>query len=460
MSAHLQLLPVDVALSIIKFLYLPDIRALRLVSRVFDDLITDNEGTVYHHAALLHQYAPSIHEKLSDVVEGRPGLCLDETASWKLLCQQWFQLDKNWTGSGRVKTTIFFKQNRDVSNILSDEKHGLLITVHAGNASRAYQNSCLRVTDIKTEEELWTLPSPHVSNISYVYYSHGFLIIGRFGDRLLWEVWRLKSELTPQNTSVDSPPDEAQFLAFRYAEERHRSTKRGHFAPWALLSVPEPTSIHRFLYPTFTAASSLKAYFYDVSSGRRVQVFPDLQQFHGVSPQLGPLRSVDTSTRYLLVCGHLALRIFDRETGAMILGLGSYMTEYSKVSVTTQLDRSGKTKESFIMPLQLPVSISSAASRHATSWPAFIDARFSGTNPDLLILLSDNRLLLLQNFMRVACGQVSLQDAVLQIKIDVKVLPVPRYGHCPVSLGVEDNRICIVSVCQFSSYLLGSFCDL
>ncbi|KAH9940290.1 hypothetical protein B0H21DRAFT_754997 [Amylocystis lapponica] len=90
--------PTDLSLYIFSFLPLQDLRSLLLVSRQIHGLVADNEATVYHQAAILHNFVMQ-RTSLEDAKrsEDQPrGTGLDAVRTWKELCRWWTVFDRNW----------------------------------------------------------------------------------------------------------------------------------------------------------------------------------------------------------------------------------------------------------------------------------------------------------------------------------------------------------------------------
>jgi len=67
------------------------------------------------------------------------------------------------------------------------------------------------------------------------------------------EVWHLVSDVIVggEEAAHASPPDEGQRLvSTTAATTHHRYAARGHFQPWAKISIPKDTYAHQAMYPT------------------------------------------------------------------------------------------------------------------------------------------------------------------------------------------------------------------
>jgi len=117
----------------------------------------------------------------------------------------------------------------------------------------------------------------------------------------------------------------------------HRYAPRGHFRPWAKLSLPESTLAFRFAYPTLLCANNKHAFLHDVRTGALVQTI-DLnieewldevgEEELEMEPVVGEeevrgLCYVDVNERHAFVCGVRSLHVFARDGGAEVLRISS-----------------------------------------------------------------------------------------------------------------------------------------
>jgi len=153
-------------------------------------------------------------------------------------------------------------------------------------------------------------------------YENGYLIFDRLDSCI--EVWRLASDFAVDNEGAsDSPPDERQRYASTFAEAMHRRhAPRGHFRPWAKLSLPESTLVYRFVYPTLLYANNKHAFLHDVRTGAFVQMI-DLNIEEWPQEEVGGICYVDVNERHVFVCGVRSLHVFARDGGAEVLTIPS-----------------------------------------------------------------------------------------------------------------------------------------
>ena len=82
----LDTLPAELILRIVVCLPLQTLRNLRLVSRSWHDFFCEHESTIYHHAALLHNFIDSIHTLLPEAKAAHPLKFLQDVPDWREYC--------------------------------------------------------------------------------------------------------------------------------------------------------------------------------------------------------------------------------------------------------------------------------------------------------------------------------------------------------------------------------------
>jgi F-box-like len=361
----LDILPVELSLSVLSYLPLQTLSSLPALSRQWFDFISANQSTIFRNAAILHGYAHPGTLLLEDALSAHKGSPWDGTTDWKDFCKSGspvvalnglfraplapgllvplrvtvlifvgrrsFQLRKNWDGHGRIVARLVTPAGGDVHRIKVDEKFGICITTRMLGG--------LAVTHLFTGTLLWSLPlvrvrysipppsrsTPqplngllqfYVRSRAHCEYENGYLIFDRLDDNK--EVWRLVSD-NDDDSAVDggndcdvvaahAPPDEAQRRVSAVAATMHRRyAPRGHFRPWAKLTFPETTHAYRFAYPTLLCANQEHAFLHDVRTGALVQTI-DLDLHERVEP----VCYVDVNDRHVFVCDPEELHVFAR----------------------------------------------------------------------------------------------------------------------------------------------------
>lgn len=131
------------------------------------------------------------------------------------------------------------------------------------------------------------------------------------------EVWCLSSRYD----ASPAPPEQFQAVV-AFTINRSFAHSKGHFRPWAVLTVPEFGRAFRFVYPTLVVVCFETAYLYNVLSCELSQTIPDIQvAINGKN--LGGINYVELGPQYVFICGSIQLRIFDRTSGALVYCISS-----------------------------------------------------------------------------------------------------------------------------------------
>ncbi|KAI0759997.1 hypothetical protein BD413DRAFT_487088 [Trametes elegans] len=429
----LNTLPTELVLRILAYLPLQSLRNVRLLSRRWNEFVNVNESTVYHHAALLHNFVDSLETLLSEAKEARCLKFLQDVPDWYQYCRKYFQLQKNWTGAGSGTPKFYGGHPYDVHRIKVDEKHGLVITTHEFGG--------LTVFDMETTKVLWRLGTGYVRRYAHCEYENGFLIFDRVGTSK--EVWRLETLYSEAEEPLASRPNSTQMAAWRETSQQwSASAPRGHFRPWALIDTPEFGRAYRFVYPDLLVSALRKAYAWDVRTGELVL---ELENVQGDYP-VGDINYVELSATHVFICSSSALRIFSRENKAMVLEIPSYQLSYADVRLAVQLDPAiaRRAQATPGEAMSLPAVPTQTTSLYTASYAEFSAVHVSRTGTDIITQLSDSRLVVIRDFMRVARGEVPLKQAALEIG---KILP-PRQGpdeHFSIYLAFEHGRAGVVT---------------
>jgi len=143
------------------------------------------------------------------------------------------------------------------------------------------------------------------------------------GDK---EVWRRLSDSSEHVVDRSSAPDVMQLEMYNeMCKSSHPSAMDGHFQPWAMLHMAEPTSAFRFVYPTLIVAAHDSVYLWDIPSGKLIQTIQGIQSGSddGHNEYLGRIKYVEISERHVFLTGQFRLRIFSRATGKSVLDISS-----------------------------------------------------------------------------------------------------------------------------------------
>ncbi|KAH9856033.1 hypothetical protein C2E23DRAFT_563426 [Lenzites betulinus] len=431
-------LPTELILRVLSFLPLQSLRNVRLLARRWNAFVVENEFTIYHHAALLHNFVDSIDTLLPEAREARSLQFLHDVPDWYQYCRKYFQLQRNWAGQGRA-TLKTYKHLYDAHRIKVDEKLGLVITTH--------ELGGLTVYDMATTEVLWRLGSRYVRRYAHCEYEDGFLIFDRVETSK--EVWRLETEHDTAGEPSICRPDEAQMSAWRQAAsdaDIHfpHSAPRGRFRPWALIHSPHSSQAFRFVYPDLLVCGSRQAAVWDVRTGRRTFEV-DMVQGDQEQP-IGGINYVELNPTHVFICSNSALRVFSRTTKQMVLRIRSYQLVYSDVRLAVQLDpaltRAGVAKPTDLV--SLPAAPTQTTILYNASYAEFSSVHVSRDGMDLAAQMSDSRLIVIHDFMRIVRNEVALEAAALELGKNI-----PRRSGIDepfsIYLALDHGRCCAVT---------------
>jgi hypothetical protein len=167
------------------------------------------------------------------------------------------------------------------------------------------------------------------------------------------EVWRLVNDFPSESRQTETLPD--QISAWESASEEHSDTyPKGHFKPWAVLTMPRLTRAFRFVYPTLLVGAWDHAFLYDIPSSKLIQTITPIQEPEDPAtafalvvanapafdaprprlPRLSEINYVEVDSRHVFICGVNALRIFSRETGRCIFDVPSTRREFGSRKFT------------------------------------------------------------------------------------------------------------------------------
>ncbi|KAG5637600.1 hypothetical protein H0H81_003991 [Sphagnurus paluster] len=228
-------------------------------------------------------------------------------------------VENSWSAKASSRITAHRGAGRSVHRIKVDENAGYILTT-------SYVGG-LTVTDLKTSQNLWTLPDSHVRPYAHCEYGAGFVIFDYIDGSK--EVWRRVDDFRDEEPPVirESLPTQRQWRVSATAERKYAtaSTKRGHFRPWASLHPPQITRAFRFSYPILGAAAWDAVYLWDVRTGVLVQTIETIQLGPADDEDdhnlvfLGDINYIEVSEKYVFLCGIHSLRVFSRETGKSVL---------------------------------------------------------------------------------------------------------------------------------------------
>ncbi|KAA1477050.1 hypothetical protein DENSPDRAFT_884770 [Dentipellis sp. KUC8613] len=423
--------PPELVLGIVSYLPLQSIASFYLVSRRCRDLISNNESSVYHWAALLHHFIPSSRVQLAEVLIDHRGKLWDSVTSWKEFCRRRFHLERNWLGKGRSVIRTLHRAGNRVHRIKVDEKEQICITTHSHGG--------ITVTQLFPDRTLWTLSSNYVREYAHCEYGNGFLVFDRIGNYK--EVWRLASHFPPDEPDAcapDAPPDAFQQQAALNSSNRWGTSGRGVFKPWALLEMPEPTRAYRFVYPTLLTAGERHAYLHDVRTGARVQTIEHTVEMDDL---LG-VNYVELGARHVFVCANEELFVFARADGARV------MTVTEDDAAEARLITSGDpphlydqvrsyTSDAVVAPVRLR-PLDQRMSLVCGPRGGIMAVHVSEDGRDLVILCERECVILIENFERICRQECTFADIAVELRLGPG-------ASLSTYLALEHGRVCVAT---------------
>ena len=292
----------------------------------------------------------------------------------------------------------------------------------------------------------------YVRRCAHCEYDNGFLIFDRPWQAK--EVWRLAKDVSPEDVT-SAAPDHMQLRASDYARGRHQEhNERGHFRPWSLITLPEPTWAFRFVYPTLITAGLHHAYLYNVCTRELVQVID------GITEQDMTIHYVDLSSRHVFICHQDGVRIFSRESGLLVMEI-QYVhgTRYTQVA----LHFSELTPSKLVSPVVIASAQFEVPHRFVIDFVAgrsfpynssyillililrIIVVHVSADGRDLAVLCATH-LMLIQGFERVIKGETSSEEATAVVTFPKGDALYHTFEHGRVAVATVCPRVLISSL--------------
>ncbi|KAG6830268.1 hypothetical protein H0H92_001534 [Tricholoma furcatifolium] len=310
-----------------------------------------------------------------------------------------------------------------VHRIKVDEKAGYILTTTSDGG--------LFVTDLQSNQELWSLPNNHVRPYAHCEYGEGFVIFDYVdGSKEVWRHLDSWNDEEVASVASDSMPTARQRRVFTVAEEKYAvespGATRGHFRPWAILRPPQLTRAFRFYYPTLGAAGWDHIYLWDVRTGTLIQTIEQTQsgmqnQSQDTVPAafevLGDINYIEVSEKYVFLCGTHFLRVFSRASGR-----------------STAKVRDGAS----LVPQEVVCSRVAMPDSPNLILDEFIGVHISPCGSHLAALMMSSRLIILPDFERALQSNVRTFDIALEVQLGSPCLS-SRY------LAFENGRISVVT---------------
>jgi hypothetical protein len=271
------------------------------------------------------------------------------------------------------------------------------------------------------------------------------------------EVWRHQPDFDPDSAiQTINPPSESMYEAYHETTFPKHGSQRGCFAPWALLPMPEPTLAYRFVYPSLLTTSERRAFLFDIPSGGLVQKI----NIRSDNDDPGEICYVELNSTYVFVCFSSEIRVFSRSgngrrilavpisgfsSRAPVLGIqpGSPRRIRGPDDKFLQREKLGASHPSMRLSLFMEPEFFACklfALRVSTGKPlkSFTSSvHVSPCGRHLAILISDNRLLLVENFERLVRGEARVEEIGTDIVFGSVAADSSRYlAFCDDKVGV------------------------
>ncbi|KAJ7492108.1 hypothetical protein FB451DRAFT_1217016 [Mycena latifolia] len=442
-------LPVELVISILKYLPLSTLSRLLCVSREWNNFVEENQSILYRNAAVLHGFTPSDSTSIvySDLEAIQSGLAtqnrtalsrrsLAGVSDWKSFCCKQIRIRDAWRGETPSCVTVH-KSSQTLGNkvhrIKADEQRGFVIVTSSTGG--------VLVVDLDEDKLLWSLPQQYVHSYAHCEYDSGYLIFDRLGSEK--EVWRV----------ADDPGMAPDYPTFAFPDEKQNNVSaelhgfplasRGHFKPWMVLQPPALTRAFRFVFPTLIAASDDSLFLWDVPTGELVQVIRDIQispDGVGSNISLGVhITYVEVSATHAFVCGSNTLRVFSRVSGRCVLDIPSSQISYGNHTYSLHPDGSQFWRTDSVLrpqPIIHLVVLADSSGRRLIN--EFTAVHVSACGSHLVALLADSRLIIIPFFERTISGEADVRDIALEVQLGSPA-NVSRY------LAFENGRVAVAT---------------
>ncbi|KAJ3549871.1 hypothetical protein NM688_g5135 [Phlebia brevispora] len=422
-------LPPELICQILAYLSSQDLRALKLTSQFWNKFYQTNEASIYHRAAVQHNFVESMNVPLDDALNGK-GKYLSGVHGWRELCRRGLTLERNWARHGCHPLNLIATDHPDVHRIKVDEEVGIVITTHADGG--------LVVRDMDTGEVLWGLPRTYVRSYAHCEYSNGFLIFDRLGQAK--EVWRLATEYERSPLPADEFQQEISFTINQFI-----GPSKGNFKPWALLVMPELGRAFRFVYPVLLVSGLTRAYLYHVETGELIQTITETQAVRD-SSALGDINYVELNAFHVLICGTLQLRIFERGSGNLLYSMSPRRSTFDCIQVAVDYD-SGAIEADLPAKtcLVAPLAQHELHEQGLTPQAQFVAVHTSPDGKTVVALLSDCRLLVIKDIGRLIKGEACLRESAVVVHLFCPDHAPAAVDSSGIYLAFEYGRVGVIT---------------
>ncbi|KAF8797521.1 hypothetical protein BYT27DRAFT_7344147 [Phlegmacium glaucopus] len=402
-------LPTELTLYILSYLPFDSLSRLKAVCKSWNEFSNLQESTIYRNAACLHAYIPCPRTMLKDLGSLYSQRALEGVKTWKDLGRKRLQIQRNWKGQGpsivvEHKSTSL-EWTHMVHRIKVDELAGYIMTT-------SHQGGIL-VTDLNEDRALWALPPWYVRPYAHLEYGEGYMIFDRNnGDK---EVWRRLSDISEHVVVESSAPDAIQREMYNEMYKSRPPVMHGHFQPWAVLHMSEPTSAYRCVYPTLIVAGYARVFLWDVPSGKLIQTIQGIQYLGSENGHLGRIKYVEISERHVFLISQFHLRVFSRATGKSVLDISSSKQRYGFWKYERK-SMHCPTPGSTLMRFGMAATQEPYVHENPSSDEIFVSVHVSACGRHFVALLSGCRLLVVYDFEKMT-SEKELYAQTLDIQI-------------------------------------------
>ncbi|KAJ6452452.1 hypothetical protein C8R45DRAFT_641284 [Mycena sanguinolenta] len=298
-------IPSDVFLEIVACLPLGAIARVSQVHKTWKDLIDANESNVYHDAAMLHRFVPSVDTTLQDAISR---LDFDTSVSsiggWKEFCKIRLQIEQNWAGSGSSDI-------RNAGAIGEGIRQRTAIPKSEYTISASFRS--IAVNDM--HNTIWSLPEDYLDGPTYFAYDTGYLAFPQYIMGTI-EVWR-----EPSSESAPANPSPAQKIAEEACAALYGPPSAGHFIPcYTFPSKGEIVAAEMYikmLYPIFLSATRGEIHMWDLSKAQHLRSLHTTGNLDNHA--MDYFTSIDISKDHVLASDSEQVRLFSRHDGQFLL---------------------------------------------------------------------------------------------------------------------------------------------
>ncbi|KAF8178845.1 hypothetical protein K438DRAFT_1726031 [Mycena galopus ATCC 62051] len=436
----------DALLDIIACLPLGAIARLVQVQSAWKILVYTNESTVYHNAAMLHRFVPSVNTTLDDAVST---LDFDTSslsiAGWKQFCRLRLGIERNWTGCGP-------SQMRNIGAI-GENIHQRKTIPHSEYTITA----ALRYISVHDDADgiVWKLPENYFQSFPYFAYDAGYLALPNHLLNTI-EIWR-----EPSTEMLPYAPSPVQKIAAEATAAVYGAPAGGHFVPcYTLPSRGEAVlkeKLIKMMYPTLLSATPGDIHIWDISTALHVRTLHTTGTIHGHS--MGDFRGIEISKEYVLAFDSVQIRLFSRHDGNFLFHFSN--SSAGPVAIQLMPPRHTPSPGQCHGAALLPQVLFPRRKNWTQSRGEFQEVVLSSCGTTLIAMGWNKPLLIIHDLHRRVTGELPVQETTVNIKIareydDIR-LTSPAVTADRIAVGTHAG-ILVLTLDRSGSRAAGSVC--